>query len=181
MTKLTFTAALLSAVSLGCSPLLAQSTEAVTKHSTFYFGGGKSFKDGDREDTSTPFALGFTHQPAGGQVVWGLDIAREGTKYDSTGWQNATIDAAFSFNLVVGRSLIDSRNVKIDAGVILGVRESAEECPGSYLGFRCYANQEPNTDYKFNGGVLATLSLDRYVIGARATGESGQVIVGFRF
>lgn len=168
-------------VALGATSASAQEVTGASMQSTFYLGAGKSFNEGDREDTSTPFVVGFTHQPVGGRVVWGFDVAREGTKYDSTGWQNASIDSAFSFNLIVGGNLVDTGAMKFDAGLILGVRETAEECPGSYLGYRCYANQTPSTDYKFNGGVLATMSFDRYVIGARATSESGQVLVGFRF
>ncbi|MFN7003739.1 MAG: hypothetical protein ACK4NW_09960 [Roseinatronobacter sp.] len=162
-------------------PAFAQDGNGDMMSSTIYAGVGSSFNEGDRESDATPLTLGFTHQPVGGQVVWGFDIAREGTKYDSTSWQNASVRSALSFNLIVGRNFADSGSMKFDAGLLLGIREAAEDCPGSYLGFRCYANGAPSTDYKFNGGVLATVSFDRFVVGLRATSESGQVVAGMRF
>ncbi|WP_415392214.1 hypothetical protein [Paracoccus sp. SJTW-4] len=61
------------------------------------------------------------------------------------------------------------------------MREAAADCPDSYLGFQCYADTDPDTDYKGNFGGVLTVSVDRLTLGLRATGESTQMVAGFRF
>lgn len=152
-----------------------------TARSTFYFGAGTSNDDGPDAADETPLVIGFTHQPMNSKMVWGLDIAREGTMLDSTYGQDRAVSSAISFNLLVGRNFVETAKYKVDGALILGVREEAQDCPASFLGYQCYADTDPETEYTGNFGALATISLEKMVIGVRATSESAQVLVGFRF
>lgn len=152
-----------------------------TSRSTFYFGAGTSNDDGPDTADETPLVVGFTHQPMNSKMVWGLDMAREGTMLDSTYGQDRAVSSALSFNLLVGRNFIETAKYKVDGALILGVREEAQDCPSSFLGYQCYADSAPDTEYTGNFGAMATVSVEKMVIGVRATGESAQVLVGFRF
>lgn len=148
---------------------------------TFYLGAGHAKADGPFENDDTPFSVGFMHQPAGGKMVLGFDIGAEGTMLDSTWGQDSHPEQGTSLNFLIGRNLLDNGRFRADAALLVGVREAAADCPDSYLGFQCYADTDPDTDYKGNyGGVLA-VSVDRLVLGLRATGESTQMVAGFRF
>lgn len=149
--------------------------------STFYLGSGRSNEDGPDVSDDTPLVLGFTHQPIGGRGVWGLDIAREGTLLDSTYGRTRAVSPATSVNLLLGRNLVETEGFKFDGALLLGIRQSSQDCDRSYLGYRCYADMEPETEYKANIGAVTTLSFRRMVLGARATGGSAQLLAGFRF
>lgn len=61
---------------------------------------------------------------------------------------------------------------KIDAALLVGIRDSSESCPESYFGFQCYADDDPDTDFKGNFGAEVTWSFDRFTVCLRGTGES---------
>ncbi len=147
----------------------------------FYLAGGKARHDGPLEVDDTPFALGVTHQLQGRKLILGFDIGREGTMLDSTWGQDEALRQATSYNLLVGGNIVDNGRFRTDLALLLGARESFADCADSYLGYQCYADAEPETEYKGNFGALLTVSYDRLTVGLRATSESTQVLGGFRF
>jgi hypothetical protein len=56
-----------------------------------------------------------------------------------------------------------------------------KECADSYLGYECYADEDPTYSYAVNYGALAHLSYKRIMVGARRTGESTQAVLGYLF
>lgn len=54
--------------------------------------------------------------------------------------------------------MIDTGRYRVDAALLLKIRESFADCPG-----------------------VITLSMDRFTVGLRATGESTQILAGVRF
>lgn len=148
---------------------------------TFYMGAGNAKANGPFENDDTPFSIGFMHQLAGSRMVLGFDLGSEGTMLDSTWGQDSQPEQGTSYNLLLGGNLLDSGRFRADAALLAGVREAAADCPDSYLGFQCYADRDPDTDYKGNFGGVLTVSVDRLTLGLRATGESTQMVAGFRF
>lgn len=166
------------AVSLVASPLFAQSTD--TLQYAIYGGAGVSSDDREAND-HTQLAIGMMYKVTNSPLVVGFDIAREGIKSDSTWYRSNADRTAMSFNFLVGANLYQSGTHRIDAALLAGVREEAQSCRRSYIGYQCYADTAPNVDYTGNFGAVLTVSFDRFVIGARATSESTQLLVGFRF
>ncbi|CAM3695933.1 hypothetical protein [Paracoccus yeei] len=153
----------------------------ITANNIFYIGAGRSNDDGPLDNDNTPFSLGFMHQSPNSRLILGFDIGREGTRLDSTWNRDQDPRQATSYNLLIGGNLFDNGRYRTDAALLLGARESFAECPDSYLGYQCYADQEPETEYKGNIGAVVTVSVDRFTVGLRATGESAQILAGFRF
>lgn len=152
-----------------------------TMRTTVYLGGGKADSGDPLENDDTPWSIGVMHQLEGRKLILGGDIGREGTMINSTWGQDDVPAQATSFNFLLGGNMVETGGFRADAALLLGIRESFADCPDSYLGYQCYADSAPDTEYKGNfGGVLA-LSFDRFMVGLRATGESTQVIGGFRF
>jgi hypothetical protein len=118
---------------------------------------------------------------AGRDFIWGLDISAEGKMLDSTWNQNKALSQGTSYNLILGKNISRLESSRIDAAIVVGMRESTSECPRSYLGYQCYANTEPDIGYKFNYGALITWTHTKMMLGIRATGESTQAIVGYKF
>lgn len=164
-------------LSLGLTSVaMAQSTS----DSIFYFGGGVN-NDGQTEETDdTPFVIGFMGSPANSTALFGIDIAAEGEMLDST-FGTDSVRQAFSFNALVGANLSQSRQTRTDAALILGMRESFSDCPDSFIGYQCYADRPPETEYEFNYGALLTMSVNNVTFGVRATEMSTQAVVGFSF
>ncbi|CAM3247146.1 hypothetical protein SAMN04488021_10430 [Paracoccus aminovorans] len=148
---------------------------------TFYIGAGRAESGDPLENDDTPWSIGFLHQRADSRLVLGFDIGREGTMIDSTWGLDERPKQATSYNLLIGGSLVDNGRFRTDAALLVGLRESFADCPDSYLGFQCYADRAPDTEYKGNFGAVLTLSVDRLALGLRATGESTQLVAGLRF
>jgi hypothetical protein len=144
------------------------------------YGGFGSKSDNVLDDNSTPFAVGLLRLSETSNMVFGIDIAGEGTKLDST-WGGNNLDQALSVNLLIGGNMFKQPKMRIDGAVILGFRETFSDCPDSFIGYQCYADTPPETEYGLNYGALVTMSLEQFTIGVRATGESTQVIAGIRF
>ncbi|MTE00945.1 hypothetical protein GIY56_11630 [Paracoccus sp. YIM 132242] len=173
-------------VAICASPILAQDVGAMAGdapafQNTFYIGGGKARTDDAFDNDDTPFSLGFMHQLAGRKLILGGDLGQEGTMLDSTWGQDQAVEQATSYNLLAGANVVDNGRFRTDVALLLGVREDTKDCPRSYLGFQCYADSDPETDYKGNFGAVLTVSFDRLTLGVRATGESTQVLAGLRF
>jgi hypothetical protein len=150
-----------------------------------YLGAGPAKSDSSittDNNGPTPVTLGFLHTSKTSDAVWGLDIAREGIMLDSTWGRTNAVKSSTSFNLLVGRNLgRPGVNSRLDAALILGARQKTRSCPASYLGYQCYADSEPDTDYGLNYGAVLTWSYSRVVFGVRATGESTQALFGGSF
>lgn len=173
--------ALCSCLLLLVSAGYVHAQEDVPMRNTFYLGAGSAKADGPFENDDMPFSIGFTHQVVNSKLVVGFDIAGEGTMLDSTWGRDERPKRGTSYNFLLGRNMVDSGRFRADAALLLGVRESAKDCPDSYLGWRCYADRDPETDYKGNFGGLLTFSFDKLTLGLRATGESAQMLAGLRF
>lgn len=100
---------------------------------------------------------------------------------DSTWGQDSAVSSAMSFNLIYGANVTKDDKSRLDIGALIGVRESFSSCPDSNLGYQCYADQPPTTEYKVNYGVVVTYAYQSTVFGLRATGESVQALVGVKF
>jgi hypothetical protein len=163
---------------LAATPAFAQ--EPTAGRTTLYFGAGTNTGSSDFADSKTPFSLGLMHQVEGKRLVLGFDIGSEGMMHDST-WGADREQSAMSINLLVGANLYSTPKTKIDAALLVGMREEYSDCPDSYLGYQCYADTDPSTDYTANVGVVTTVSYGNFLTGLRVTGESAQALFGFRF
>jgi hypothetical protein len=160
---------------------LAQAQEAGTMRNTFYIGGGKTTTTDSFANQDTPFSLGYMHQVEDRKAIFGFDLAGEGTSLDSTwGMTNEPVQA-MSFNFLFGSNVIDDGRIRADAALLIGLRESAADCPDSFLGYQCYADSDPIVEYQANFGAVVNVSFDKLSVGLRATGESTQLLLGMRF
>ena len=150
-------------------------------HSTIYGGLGPAEKVDPTVSHTTPWTVGFTYQPAARQFYIGLDFAGEGTSHDNTSNQNNTIEQALSLNAIVGLATPIGSHMQVGGGVLLGGRRVGLECADSYLGYQCYADQDPTPHYVFNVGGLAHLTVGHLFLGMRATTVSRQGLIGFSF
>ena len=149
-----------------------------------YGGWGSSNEDTDfrgySEFTNTPWSVGVY---GGEKYIFGVELAGEGTKFDSTSGRDNFEKQALSYNFILGANALKNDDFKVDLGAIVGARETTESCPSgqSYLGYQCYADTPPSATYDINYGAIMTLSYKMGLIGVRATGESTQIILGLRF
>lgn len=159
----------------------AYAQEAGARLTTIYVSGGQAITDDPLKNDSMPFAFGIMHQNPASKLIVGLDIGFEGTMIDSTYNQDEALSQGTSFNVLVGGNLIDNGGFKTDAALLLGMRQSVVDCPNSYLGYACYADTDPDYEYEANFGAVITVSMNKTVLGLRATGESTQLLLGLRF
>lgn len=147
------------------------------------FGGiGAADKGNADKSDATPWSIGYLYRGAeSSKLFLGLDIAGEGTSLDNTSGNDNEVGQGISYNLLVGMPFNFSENWQTGVGVLLGMREAGESCPDSYLGYRCYADEEPDTDYKFNYGAVFHLYYKQALLGLRLSGESSQILFGVAF
>ncbi len=88
---------------------------------------------------------------------------------------------ALSLNALIGANVYKTSGIRTDASLNLGLRESFADCPDSFIGFQCYADQEPEVDYDFNYGALINFFFESVTLGIRATQVSTQAVLGFNF
>lgn len=147
-----------------------------------YGGSGYSTDDVKPTSSDSSMALGFVGVDLGdSKLVLGMDFAKEGTKLDSTYGQVNSPERAVSYNLLIGSNLTTLSEISLDAALIAGFREESDSCPRSYLGYRCYADQAPDSTYVVNYGAAFFASYRSLMVGARITDASTQALVGFRF
>ena len=185
----------LLALSLGNSPIaLGQDPSQATgkdggpsaQFSTgfvIYGGLGEGDLETDTKNGDMPWAIGgLAYAPTG--TFYGFDIGGEGTSIDST-YRNTEVPVqANSFNAILGRSLGGASadgGVSLDVGILLGFRETAADCPDSFVGFRCYADRDPDYDHTLNRGAILLVRFDEAVIGLRSTSASQQIVFGLSF
>lgn len=175
MLRLKLTLALALAV-LFAPSAFAQSGPSVL----VYLGTGANNESETLELDDAPFVVGVTMLAGNAPLSLGFDLAGEGEMLDSTYGTNA-IRQALSFNLLLGTNLYNSIGFRADASLILGMRETFSDCPDSFIGYQCYADEPPETDYDFNYGGMLNLTFDRFSVGVRATEVSTQAVVGIAF
>lgn len=174
MFKTHLTALLLSLV-VGSAATAQSGTSGV-----FYIGGGLNNDGATTEIDETPFVLGVLASSRTSSLLFGFDIAAEGEMLDST-YGGDALRQALSINALIGANVYKTSGFRTDASLILGLRESFADCSDSFIGFQCYADQEPEVDYDFNYGALINFSFESVTLGIRATEVSTQAVLGFNF
>ena len=158
----------------------AQEEEAVVNNNIFYVGLGSSSGGEDENDDMT-WSVGFLADMENDSIL-GFDIAGEGTMLDSTYGGYDDLAQGMSYNLLYGFDVSQNKDDKLHIGVILGFFETEADCPDSYLGYQCYADQAPDYEHEFNGGGFLSYSVNESLnLGLRATSHSTQVTIGFKF
>ena len=76
--------------------------ENVNLHNMAYIGAGPTSNSND-ENNDIPWSIGVMYGSIDTNLVWGLDIAGEGTLLDSTDGFNNDLSQGLSFNFLVGR------------------------------------------------------------------------------
>lgn len=160
--------------------LLIGQTQIAAADGAIYFGLGAAQTADPTQNGDVPLSFGIIGFAPSGLDI-GFDFGREGTMLDSTWGQNDPVAQASSFNLILGHKISSTETSRLDIGALIGLRQAVADCPDSYLGYQCYADTAPNVSYEMNYGVVMTLSLQKALLGVRATGESVQAIVGLRF
>ena len=110
------------------------------KNNIFYIGFGPS-SDKQDENDETPWSIGFIHNSSSSNKVYGFDVAAEGTMLDSTYGGNDDLAQGFSYNFLYGFDISKNKDDRLSAGLILGFIEEEADCPDSYLGYQCYADE----------------------------------------
>lgn len=141
-----------------------------------YVGGGSAKEDSYGNTGGSPATLGYIRQSNTKDFVWGVDISGEGPMY-----HNGAPTKSTSFNAIFGKNFHKTESGRLDAGLLIGMREKSSSCPRSYLGYSCYADADPSVKYTGNFGGVITWTQNKFMIGARVTGQSKQVILGLRF
>lgn len=100
--------------------------------------------------------------------------------FDGTGGRDR-VRQALSLNFIFGTNVYRGDNTRADAMLLLGARETVSDCPASFLGYQCYADRPPETEYGLNYGAMVTATFDRLLVGLRATGESAQMTAALQF
>lgn len=152
----------------------------VASADVIYLGAGGAKTGNPEISDAMPFSLGYISHAAENTIL-GFDIAQEGTMLDSTWGQNSVVSSALSVNLIYGYKISDNGTSRLDIGGLLGIRQTFSDCPDSYIGYQCYADTAPQTDFTVNYGVVMTYSHNKIMLGLRATGESVQALIGTRF
>jgi len=162
---------------------MAQHSYSRPAQNIFYVGAGSSSGEASRnENDDTAWSLGWIYKTR--SLSFGVDIAGEGTSYDSTtGYYNEPRQG-ISLNLIAITPIMRGRRWTFDGGVLLGFVQSGRSCEStgrSYLGYTCYADQDPDTEYDFNYGAVGLWTSGSISVGLRATKESTQAILGMQF
>lgn len=171
---------LVSGALLPLALLMGSAAYAQTTPQGVFYGGLGAASDEAYEDDTMPWSLGVMFRPATSPLVFGFDIAGEGTKLDGT-YGYDSLEQAFSFNFTFGGQIVSTDTMRLDAALLIGARETAADCSDSYLGYRCYADAAPEVEYEANYGAIVSATFGRGMLGVRATSESVQALVGIAF
>lgn len=129
----------------------------------------------DNEESA--FSIGLLSQPDDKGFRFGFDLGFEGEKLECYGG-DCYGELGISFNGLVGYTPMDS---KWTVGVLAGFSQETSDCPRSGLGFRCWADRTPDTEYGFNYGGFLQYHFEKYGVFLRATSNSTQAGLTFRF
>ena len=140
--------------------ILSGLASTASAESIIYFGGGSAETESSTVNGNTPMSIGYLALRDEG-AFFGFDIGAEGTVLDSTYSQNNKPSQAYSFNLILGTNISKGEKSRLDVGAIVGFREESKDCPSSYIGYACYANTSPDTEYTANLGAIITYSYNK--------------------
>ena len=159
-----------SAVIFFCVLILSANVDAQTTTAYAFIGQEKAK------------GIGVLHLAPGRQWSFGLDLAVEGKRDDFSGGGYSEEDS-WSVNAVIGFSAYNGTNWSIAPFGLIGARVYETSCPygQSYLGYQCYADTDPDNDWKLNAGGGLLIGFRRVVAGVRITGESTTAVAGVRF
>ncbi len=167
------------AVAVCALPLAAQSNKSSktaasepVQTETGYVGLGRQ-----TAGQSIPFSFGWFYSPPRKTTSIGFDVAGEGVYANRTAGEYE-LKRAYSFNLLVGLRSHNTNGWRVGLDALLGARVTNRECPASYIGFECYAGQDPEVSFGLNAGGIAHVSFQKLFVGARVTGESSQLLLG---
>ena len=151
------------------------------RNGRLYIGGGEALTASDTQNGDAPWLIGYRTQPnAGGQSI-GFEVSGEGTVLDST-WGRTTpvAEQAISFNFLAARQIetLSTETLGVELGIVVGLRAKEATCPASSLGFRCYADLDPDLTLAFTRGFAGFVDLGGAHLGLRHTDASSQLIVG---
>ena len=149
-----------------------------------YIGAGSASTGDPSRASINPsigsLSIGYLWISDQANLVLGFDTAVEGNELKTRGGTTSVM-MANSYNLLVGQNIHYNSGTRIDAAFLLGGRTSSSSCPRSYLGYECYADAPPKSSYSLNYGAVLTMTYKSLMVGLRATGESTQFLVGFKF
>ena len=147
-------------------------------HKTIIYGGiGIPKKSTKYISSAIPWSIGTVLRGGNGYQM-GIDMAGEGTSFNSTSNKTNVVEQGLSFNLLLGKSLNLENDATIGVLFLMGARHVGKTCSNSYLGFECYANETPKSSYDLNYGAIIQVTHKKGFIGLRATGESIQGVFG---
>ena len=141
-----------------------------------YVGSGSAKEDSYGNTGGSPATLGYIRQSNTKDFVWGVDASGEGPMY-----HNGMPTKSTSFNIMLGNNFLKTEGGRLDAGFLIGIRDKSSSCPRSYIGFSCYADADPSVKYTGNFGGVVTWTQNKFMFGARVTGQSKQIILGLKF
>tara|TARA_B100000965_G_scaffold94529_1_gene77211 strand:- start:967 stop:1557 length:591 start_codon:yes stop_codon:yes gene_type:complete len=157
------------------------SSEPTSNFNSMFYVGVGSASGGENDNDDTPWSIGVLTDMGNDSII-GFDISGEGTMLDSTYGGYDDLAQGTSYNFLYGVDISENKNDKVHIGVVLGFVETEADCPDSYLGYQCYADEEPDYEHEFNGGGFLTYSFNQSLnIGLRATTNSTQLTIGFKF
>ena len=90
---------------------------------------------------------------------------------DSTNGNTDVPGQAIAFNGIVGTALAPpllGDRAFIEGAFLLGLRQSTISCPPSQIGFRCFADREPDRDFDLNVGGMLMVNLNNLSLGCVA-------------
>lgn len=164
---------------IACSGIEGQTNVLAPKNKNmFYLGIGNTNESGIDICTEKPWAVGWYILRNSKSLSYGFDVSGEGTMIDSKGYNYNTTSQGKSVNFIVLKNFQEKEKSKTYFGALVGIRNTVEDCPASYIGYECYANQTPHTESEANIGLVFNYIQDNLSIGARVTTKSTMLTLG---
>ena len=131
------------------------------------------------------FGLGVTLSPETHKSGFslGIDIGTDGKAVDNTHGSTENVRNVVFFPTTGAQIRLNDRST-ILMMAMFGARHISHNCPSgdSFLGFRCYADIDHETEYEAVIGFLTTFSYRGFLAGAKMkTGGARKIILGYRF
>jgi hypothetical protein len=152
-----------------CLGLLAHMVHARdTSDTVYYMGGGAS-----KPSTDAAFSVGFVSLPHHDGIMWGLDFGSEGVLSNT--------NPASTFNALIGKNIGYMDHSRLDAFLMIGGKTTDSSCPSAQATQTCNAEIQPSTTYGVNAGLALMWTHPAFMLGARLTGLSAQVLLGLKY
>jgi len=158
----------------------AQQPSAPARELLIGIGSGTG-GDASLEYSGTPWSVNLLFRDLAKRRYFGIDFAGEGTSLNNTSGKYNEVEQGFSFNVQYGGTANLRPAVRLGGGFLIGLRLTGKSCPDSYLGYECYAGEAPTPEYALNYGSAVFAGVGKVTVGARVSGVSKQVLVGFAY